>query len=650
LSAPSTLTRQLLTVALLSAVVMLTNLGGPRLWDDDEPRNAGCAREMFLRGDWIVPTFNAELRTHKPVLLYWCMLVAYHIGGANEFTARLPSALGAIGTVVLTYAIGRRLFSPRVGLWAGISLACSVSFAMVSRAATPDGVLIFTTTLAMALFVFGTFARRKTVTGDISDPLDQPPPLQRHAGYWFPQRPTHVALMYAAMGLAVLAKGPVGVVLPTAVIGLFLLIQRLPALKEPITSNDAEAEPRSRTATDWIYCVLRPFHPIHFLHTCAAMWPFAAIVTVALVAGPWYAAVGVQTNGEWLYGFFFEHNLERALEAKENHHGFIGFYPVMLIAGFFPWSIFVVPVVLETWRRLGRKDDPWQPGYLFAVCWVVVFVGAFSIARTKLPNYILPCYPAAALLVGAFVDRWLAGKLLVARWWPAVAYFALSLVGLGLMLGMNFAASKLLPGEHVLGYIGLIPIVAGAIAIGLHLFGAERRWTAGMLAVSFTTLTTLIFAFGAQRVDAHRSDQQIIATIFARDPKPKLASFGILEPSWVYYAGQPITELPKRNKNVEKPAKAPTKQTILHARMNNNKQAVTFLKSDPNAYLITTQENYKLLQPDLPPDVEVIAEEVQFATKFKLGKDGQPRQEKLIVLGREKANVIAQTPSEESQR
>ena len=154
---------------------------------------------------------------------------------------------------------------------------------------------------------------------------------------------------------------------------------------------------------------------------------------------------------------------------------------------------------------------------------------------------------------------------------------------------------------------------------------------------------------GNQRVDAHRSDQQLISTILAREPKPKLASFGILEPSWVYYAKQPIAELPKRDKHAV-PAGAPTKQMVLHARMNNNKQAVTFLNSDPAAYLITTAANYKLLQPDLPADVHVIAEQVQFATKFKLTDAGQPRQEMLVVLGRENGSVIAKKDSSAAGR
>ncbi len=652
MKAPSTLTWHLLVVAALAAVVMLTNLGGPRLWDDDEGRNGGTARDMFLRGDWIVPTFNAELRTHKPVLVYWCMIVAYHIGGANEFTARLPSALGAIGTVLLTYAMGRRLFSPRVGLWSAIALACSVSFAMVSRAATPDGVLIFTSTLAIALFVFGTFARRKSVTGDVSDEVAQPEPLQRAEGHWFPQRPALIVLMYAAMGLAVLAKGPVGLVLPTAVIGMFLLIQRLPVLKQDSDNDDEAGELRQMVLPQWLFNLFRPFAPLHFIRTCYAMWPVAAIVMVLLVAGPWYAAVGMKTDGEWLRGFFLEHNAERVWEAKENHRGFIGFYPLILIVGFFPWSIFAWPVVLETSRRLARKD-PWQPGYLLAVCWIAVYVCLFSIARTKLPNYILPCYPAAALLVGVFIERWLAGKLIVSQWWPAVSFGFLALIGLGLTAGIYAVAKAFLPGEQALALIGLLPLVAGLLALVRHIFKFDRRWTAGMLAVSFAAMTTLIFALGAQRVDAHRGDQQLVSAIFAREPKPKLASFGILEPSWVYYARQPITELPKKDPQ----AKSATKQAILHAKMNNNKQAVTFLSTDPAAYVITTRQRFAELQPDLPAGVQVIAEQTSFESQFKFDKAlfksqfKLVRKElKLVVIGREKASVIAKTPADEKTK
>src|SRR5678816_2239565 len=110
----------------LAGVVFFTNLGGARLWDRDEPRNAGCASEMLARGDWVVPVFNAELRTQKPVLLYWFIMTGYALFGDNAWGARIWSAALATGTVLMTYGIGRRLFNPTAGLWSGVVLATSV--------------------------------------------------------------------------------------------------------------------------------------------------------------------------------------------------------------------------------------------------------------------------------------------------------------------------------------------------------------------------------------------------------------------------------------------------------------------------------------------------------------------------------------------
>jgi 4-amino-4-deoxy-L-arabinose transferase-like glycosyltransferase len=650
----------MLLVAGLAAIMLLTNLGGPRLWDDDESRNAGCAREMLLRGDWIVPTFNAELRAHKPVLTYWCMLVAYKIGGASELTARLPSALASIGTVLLTYCIGRRLFNARVGLWAAIALSCSLTFCMIGRAATPDGLLVFTVTLSIALYVFGTFARRTVLasdgkgsdgkasdkTGEAQGELcDQLGPLLRAKGHWFPQRPTLVVIMYAAMALAVLTKGPVGLVLPVAVIGMFLLIQRLPDLKTDVDQDDEAGEIRQTIVPDWLYNAVRPFGPFHFLRTCWSMWPLTAIVLTLLIAGPWYVAVGWQTEGEFLRGFFVQHNFERATRSLENHHGFPGFYVAMLIAGFFPWSVFALPVVIETSRRIARKD-PWAPSYLFAVCWIGVYVLLFSVARTKLINYIAPCFPAAALLVGAFVDRWLSDKLLIARWWPMVAFAALALVGVGLTGGTYLVADKFLPGEQFLGLIGLLPIFAGVIALFRTLLNFDRRWTVGIMTGCSVAMTTLIFALGAQRIDAHRHDQLLVKDIQAHDAQPKLATYFVLEPSWVYYSKQPIVELPKLDPAADQRPK-PGKAVV--ARMNAVKQVAQFLSKDPSAYVIMKQEHYDRLKDSLPADVTIVATRPLFDPMKDI---------KLIAVGRAKAaastpvdlnapgKIVAQTPGE----
>ena len=114
-----------------------------------------CTQEMMRRGDFIVPTFNHHLWTDKPVFLYWLQMASFRAFGETEFAARFPCALLAITTALLTYHLGRRLFRPEVGLWAGLIIATTVSFTVIGRAAAPDSPLIFCTTLSLVAYVFG---------------------------------------------------------------------------------------------------------------------------------------------------------------------------------------------------------------------------------------------------------------------------------------------------------------------------------------------------------------------------------------------------------------------------------------------------------------------------------------------------------------
>src|SRR5436305_4856700 len=117
-----------LLLATAWAVLCLPNLGAPSLWDIDEGNNSQCAREMLASGNWIVPTFNYEWRYDKPALLYWLQATAYRLFGVNEFAARLPSALAALGTLLVAYELGRRLFDATSALLAGLVLASAPLF------------------------------------------------------------------------------------------------------------------------------------------------------------------------------------------------------------------------------------------------------------------------------------------------------------------------------------------------------------------------------------------------------------------------------------------------------------------------------------------------------------------------------------------
>lgn len=108
--------RRVALLVLVAGSVLFVELGSARLWDRDEPRNARASHEMLARGDWIVPTFNGELRDHKPVLLYWGQMLGCLTLGESEFTARLPSALCALLTIFAVAVLASRLSGKPSGL------------------------------------------------------------------------------------------------------------------------------------------------------------------------------------------------------------------------------------------------------------------------------------------------------------------------------------------------------------------------------------------------------------------------------------------------------------------------------------------------------------------------------------------------------
>lgn len=508
--------RDLLIILGVTTVCFLLNLGGPHLWDRDEPRNAGCAAEMLAAGDWITPTFNAQLREHKPVLTYWLMMLSYLVFGVNEFAARLPSALLGIGTTLLTWFLARRLFRESTGLWAAIAIATTMMFGVASRAATPDAPLIFFSTLAISIFIFGT-----TVLGENGE------------GQFvrlFPNLKLSI-LMYLAMGFAVLAKGPIGLVIPTAVIGMFLLVRRLP----PTRSSD-----NRRPWFERLVRCARPFTPIHFLKTCVSMRPLTAIVCALVVALPWYWLVHIQTNGEWTYGFFVKHNVGRAMNAMDGHRGNVLFYPVALIIGFFPFSIFWIPTLFDGIRSV-KSNARQANGYLFAFCWVGVYLALFSLAKTKLPSYITPCYPGLAIAIGAFVDRWSQQEVDVPIIWQRFAFGSLIAVGIGVLIAIPILAALFVPGEASLALLGLIPLIGG---IAAFVMAEKRRHRHSIYATTCTALlmSPAIFAFAADQIDDHRQVEQFVERLYDGQATEDVdvISYSDTEASWVFYAQQPI--------------------------------------------------------------------------------------------------------------
>ncbi len=220
--------------------VFFVGLGAPRLWDEDETEYSGCAREMMQSGDWVAPTFNHHLWAEKPVFVYWLMMGSFQLFGTTEFAARFPSAVFALSTSLLTYHLGRVLFRREVGLWAGLILASSVIFVVVGRAATLDATMIFFTTLALLAFCVtahigprghardGSNVNRPTLgpqslAGSAGQPRTAPDAASRFRAV-LPQTWLGFAAVYVPLGMAMLVKGPIGVVMPMTGIGLYVLL------------------------------------------------------------------------------------------------------------------------------------------------------------------------------------------------------------------------------------------------------------------------------------------------------------------------------------------------------------------------------------------------------------------------------------------
>jgi 4-amino-4-deoxy-L-arabinose transferase-like glycosyltransferase len=579
-------------IVVVASIVLFTNLGVARLWDRDEPRNAGCAAEMLDRGDYVVPYFNAELRDHKPILLYWFIMVGYSMFGVNEWGARFWSAALAVGSTLLTYGIGRRIFHREAGLWAAIVLATCLMFDVAGRAATPDSLLIFFSTLAIFCFVMFAFPKQE---GE-----KETPQLADANQVWFPKTWFAAAVMYGVMGIAMLAKGPVGLVLPTAVIGTFLLIMWLPERSIEAASP--------RTWLTWLVGLLRPIHPVHFLQTCWKMRPLTALAVSLAIAAPWYIWVGLRTDGAFLDGFFWTHNLERATSAMEGHRGNVLFYPLAMLFGFFPWSIFTGAIFIGAVSRI-RSNDRWQPGYIFACCWVAVYVGVFSLAATKLPSYVTPCYPALALLAGGFLFHWTREESRAPRIWPRLSFICLALVGVGFAVGLPMAAQKFLPGDEWLGLVGAIPIV-GAVCCW-WLYETKRvRFAAIAMSLTAIALTTTLFGVATVRLDQHQKNDELLTAIDRDSDSPRVGAFGCLEPTWIFYGGRPIHEL-----------QTPQQAAVAKAKNPYFRKPISpeeFFAKPGDGFVITTKQAFEEYRDAFPADVEVIAESPYFLKKGNL--------------------------------
>ncbi|MEG4807813.1 glycosyltransferase family 39 protein [Microcoleus sp. F8-D3] len=598
----------LLSILWLCAIAwvgFLWNLGNIGLVDETEPLFAEAARQMTVTGDWITPYFNGETRFDKPPLIYWLMAVAYRTLGVNEWAVRLPSALCAIGLTCLGFYTlskekgirkeeegrgkeeeGRRkeeeghdtdsetdtrmnatVFPPsssshsptpplspslRIPIflstpWIGAALiALNPQTIAWGRTGVSDMLLVGCMCSALLAFFLGYTLeeqREKTEFSTVS--------ASRFPNKWY-------LTFYVLIALAILAKGPVGIVVPALIVGSFGLYLG------------------------------------NFWQLWREMRPVSGILIILAIALPWYILVILANGQTYIDSFFGYHNFQRFTGVVNKHSAPWYFYFFVVLVGFAPWSIYLPVAIARTrfWQRSYWRRQPRSAQLsLFALFWFGCIFGFFTIAVTKLPSYVLPLIPAAAILVTLLWSDIIAGnepknrraKLEIkSDFLPRglLVTYIFNVIFLLIVAGATFYSYNWLGDDPAMPNFpqaiqesGLL-IVGGAIwittavAIALLLWQRQQRW---ILVANFIGLVAFII-FGLtpayKAVDINRQlplRQLAQVAVQQKLPGEEFIMVGFWKPSLVFYTQGPVTYYRAVTKAIDyiKESKNPTSPSIL---------------------------------------------------------------------------------------
>ena len=462
-------------------VLFFFRLGDRALWDIDEGMHAATSKDMVLSGDWLSPQYNGEKFYDKPPLHNWLVAISFLIFGFTEFAARLPAALLGLGCVMVTYLLGRRIFGPAAAFLSALVLATSAEYIVLARVVVHDISLAFFITLSLSLFYLG---------------YDN----KRH------RRPLFL-LGYAAMGFAVLAKGPVGALLPAMIIGLFLIIKK----------------------------------QLGFLKQMQIGW---GILILLAVAAPWYILISLK-DPEYFGYFFIKQNLGNFFSKEVRHPEPLYYYIPVLMGGMFPWSTFLP---LAFFRAVRARGTTCNDGTLLALIWFAAVFIFFSMASSKLGTYILPLLPAAALLVGALLHDLIVGpskglaKGIFYSYLPLVIIAPLVLIYIILFPPVNLKAEAGIELKWVYGIAAWL-VACCFISLGLAATKKYRLFTGSIVG---TVITVLIFSliFVVPPIEPFRSGKILAKKIDQlMEPAEDLVFYLKARDTFLFYTDRKAAEL-----------------------------------------------------------------------------------------------------------
>lgn len=467
-------------LAVLAMLILLRLAAGSSLWDRDEPRFARAAVEMVQSGNYLYPTLFGHLRADKPILIYWLMAGGLKLLGPCELAVRLPSVLAAGATLLLTYAVGRRLATPGVGLLAAAILATTPMLTYIGTAAVADSVLLACLMLAM-------LATTLAVTGRMTLGL--------------------LLLLGLSLGLALLTKGPPALLPLVSMIVIGVLGRRQLPL-----------------GRDYWLAI-----------------PLALALALAMFIA-WGLPANVATDGGFLQLGIGKHVIGRISAPMEGHGGnspllyflWLFFYFPIIIAFFFPWTIYL-PAAIALIRQPG--DLPPAPRIVLLAWSLPTFI-IMSLVATKLQHYILPMWPALAIAAALVIHRLRGHGLSPTQ----LTWFRRGLhqVGIGgIVVGLAVIAGPWLAQAPALrvpcALLGITLALTCALAVVLH---RRQRHLAAVasLVVGMVMFQGLAAVSVLPAVEGFKLSPPIARAVTQRvGPDVAVFSHGYHEPSLTFY-------------------------------------------------------------------------------------------------------------------
>jgi len=466
----------------LCIVIYFINLGQWDLWSPDEPRYAEVSREMVNGGDWILMHRNGNLYTDKPPLFFWAVAISSFLWqGMTPFSVRFPSALFGTLTVLLTFFIGRRLYSSRTGFLSGLILATSFQFAYLSTRGNIDTTLTFFTTASMLCFLKW---YQQSKEGEAS--------LERMKGLSFYG-------YYIGMALATLAKGPIGFILPLLGTLLFLLVQK-----------------------NW--------KGIKAMRLLPGSLIFLAVVLA------WYLPAILIGGKEYLEATLFHHSFDRFVKGSA-HIRPIYYYFYNFPADFLPWIIFLPAAMIHGFSRAMKAK---RKEFLFLTIWFIFIFLFFTLSKGKRGLYLLPLFPAVSLMIGKLWEDFISFSMRHFRnEWIIIPLYVLMGVILVGGVAMPWMISVKFPSYF--SYSLPIAFLLVGVAVSLFVFNRFKYYGAifflliGLMAGGFFYALRVVFPL----VNPYKSARFICQEITSRiQPGEKLAIYGDFEPGpFNFYTG-----------------------------------------------------------------------------------------------------------------